>query len=222
MAVYVPSQYQQYVTEASSATDLPEAVVAAQINYESSWDPNAVSSAGAQGIAQFEPGTFAQYGPRGGSPFKVSDAFQAYSAYMDYLLSLEGDNIRKALAAYNAGPGNLSAGYGYADHILSTAGVASDATTKGSKASGQPQGTSGVTNTGGTSTASAGGSDVGSAIKQAAAPIAATFGDFSSALTSAMHGVLWLVNPSNWLRMIAGVIGGVLVVAGAVLVAGSA
>lgn len=78
------------------------------------------------------------------------------------------------------------------------------------------------TSTSGTSSTSTGSSDTASAIKQAAAPIAATFGDFSSALTTAMHGVLWIVNPSNWLRVISGIIGGALLITGAVLVAQSA
>ena len=41
---------------------------------------------------------------------------------MNQLLAEEGGNVRDALAAYNAGPANKSAGYGYADSILSQAG----------------------------------------------------------------------------------------------------
>jgi hypothetical protein len=117
----VPAQYQSYVTAAARATGLPEAVVATQINVESSFNPNAVSPAGAEGIAQFEPATFASYGS--GSPFNVADAFAAYTKYMSALLKQEGGDIRKALEAYNAGPGNLGAGAGYADLILKDAGT---------------------------------------------------------------------------------------------------
>jgi hypothetical protein len=53
-------------------------------------------------------------------------------------------------------------------------------------------------------------------------PISNTFNDFSRALNTAMTGVVWIVNPRNWVRIIAGSTGAVAVVAGAVLVARSA
>lgn len=121
----VPPQYVSYVNQAAAATGLPASVVAAQINNESGFNPNAVSPAGAQGIAQFEPGTFSSYGS--GSPFNASDSFKAYSNYMKALLKQFGGNIQNALAAYNAGPGNIGAGMGYARTILSNAGVSSGA-----------------------------------------------------------------------------------------------
>lgn len=119
---YVPSQYSGDVLDAASQLNIPVAVVAAQINLESGFNPNARSSAGAEGIAQFEPGTFASYGPKGGSPFNAKDSFIAYVNYMKYLLRKEGGDIRNALAAYNAGPGNIAAGQGYATTILDKAG----------------------------------------------------------------------------------------------------
>ncbi len=53
-------------------------------------------------------------------------------------------------------------------------------------------------------------------------PISNAFTDFANALTTGMTAVLWLVNPRNWLRIIAGVIGAVCVTAGAVLMARTA
>jgi hypothetical protein len=96
--------------------------VAAQINMESGFNPRAVSPAGAQGIAQFMPGTWASNAPRGSSPFDPNASLSAYTKLMGTLVSQYGGNVRNALAAYNAGPGNLRAGYGYADKILSAAG----------------------------------------------------------------------------------------------------
>lgn len=120
MSTSVPSQYQSYVTNAAKALGIPAAVVAAQISDESGFNPNVTSPTGAQGIAQFEPGTWASYGT--GSPFNVADAFAAYTKYMGALLKQFKGNVQDALAAYNAGPGNLPAGMGYAHTILSNAG----------------------------------------------------------------------------------------------------
>lgn len=119
--VAVPSEYQLYVNNAANRLGISPDIVAAQIYTESTWNPKALSPAGAEGIAQFEPGTFAQYGH--GSPWNVADAFDAYGNYMSELLKEEHGNIRDALAAYNAGPGNKAAGYGYADGILKMAGT---------------------------------------------------------------------------------------------------
>ena len=123
MTVSIPSKYAAYVKAAAAATGMPEQLVAAQIETESSWNPNAKSSAGAQGIAQFMPGTFKTFGPKGGSPFNVADAFAAYTAYMKALLKQEGGSIQEALKAYNAGPGNKAAGATYASMIMKKAGV---------------------------------------------------------------------------------------------------
>ena len=69
---------------------------------ESGFNPFAVSPAGAQGIAQFMPGTAASYG--------LSDPFDPVAA-IDAQAHLMSDLIRQlgspelALAGYNAGPG---------------------------------------------------------------------------------------------------------------------
>jgi hypothetical protein len=102
-------------------------VVRAQINEESGGMTHypdgrpMLSPTGAMGVAQFEPGTWnGHHCP--GSPWNVGDAMNCYVIYMRELIGSEG-SLRNALAAYNAGPGNLGAGYGYADTIMSAAGV---------------------------------------------------------------------------------------------------
>lgn len=145
----VPPQYQAAVAQAAATLGIPEGVVAAQINSESSWNPNAVSPTGAQGLTQFEPGTWASYGS--GSPFDPNAAIAAYTKYMSALLQQEGGSVRNALAAYNAGPGNLPAGYGYADQIMSAAGTPGgalgvpSATGTAATVSGQPVSTDSAT-----------------------------------------------------------------------------
>jgi hypothetical protein len=106
---------------AAGVVGVPCAVVHAQITDESGGNPAAVSPAGAQGVAQFEPGTWRDTGCAG-SPFNVNDAMKCYAKLMYQLVRKYHGNVRDALAAYNAGPGNLPAGYGYADNILRAAG----------------------------------------------------------------------------------------------------
>ena len=77
----------------------------AVIRAESNFDPNAGSSAGAQGIAQFIPSTAAAYGLD--DPFDPVAAIDAQGHLMSDLLEQFGSPAL-ALAAYNAGPGAVS------------------------------------------------------------------------------------------------------------------
>lgn len=72
---------------------------------ESAYDPQAVSSAGAIGIAQFMPETAAGVGLDPSDPFASIDAAAALlSGYADAYRSRYVDAYGAALAAYNAGP----------------------------------------------------------------------------------------------------------------------
>lgn len=96
--------------EASRISGFPISLIAATIHQESGWDPNIVSGVGAQGLAQFMPGTWASFG-NGGDPFNPHDAIPAMGRYMAYLKTtlrnagVDGDEIDNVLRAYNAGPG---------------------------------------------------------------------------------------------------------------------
>lgn len=100
-------------------------VLAAQIETESNWNPNAHNGkSGADGLAQFLPGTWAEYGVDGdgdgrADPRNPADAIETQAAYMCYLVGfcrknsgLRGDLLDLALASYNAGPGNVKAAGG--------------------------------------------------------------------------------------------------------------
>lgn len=69
---------------------------------------------------------------------------------------------------------------------------------------------------------SSGVGDVAGMLGTVFTPVGNVAKDLSSALSTTMHAILWLVNPANWVRIIAGVIGGLAVLAGAFLVASSA
>jgi hypothetical protein len=197
MGVIIPQQYAADVDAAAKALGLPVAVVAEQIAHESSWDPNARSSAGAEGIAQFEPATWAIYGH--GSPYNPTDAFAAYTAYMGALLKQEGGDTRKALAAYNAGPDDLAAGYGYADYILSQAG-SNDIHTPGIV--GQ------VVNTV---------NDVTGGLISWPSDIINFFSNASTALTKSTTFAAAFFQPSTYIRIGAGAFGTVALIAGIVV-----
>lgn len=97
-------------------------LLAAQIEQESDWNPRAVSSAGAEGIAQFKPETWAKFGTidanRNGtaSVWDIEDSLVAQGLYMCYLANevqnVPADRTTAMLWAYNAGPDATKAANG--------------------------------------------------------------------------------------------------------------
>ncbi|MBU3691308.1 MAG: hypothetical protein FGM38_04600 [Solirubrobacterales bacterium] len=103
---FVPVRFRRPILAASLATGVPAALLAAQLKSESNFDPNAVSPAGALGIAQFMPSTAASRGLT--DPFDPFASIAAQARLMAELIA-QFDSTRLALAAYNAGPGAVSA-----------------------------------------------------------------------------------------------------------------
>ena len=93
------------VLEAAYAHGLPMDFFKKLIWQESRFKPHAVSRAGAQGIAQFMPGTAEWRGLA--DPFNASEALQESARWLRELW-LEFGNLGLAAAAYNAGPGRVS------------------------------------------------------------------------------------------------------------------
>lgn len=87
------------------SNDLPEAFFARLIWKESRFDANAVSPVGAEGIAQFMPGTAKMRGLR--NSFDIEQAIPASAKYLSELRRKYG-NVGLAAAAYNAGEGRVS------------------------------------------------------------------------------------------------------------------
>jgi Transglycosylase SLT domain len=93
--------------------DLPTGYFARLIWQESHFDPNAVSFAGAEGIAQFMPGTARLQGLV--NPYDPAEALWRSAHYLRFLTDKFG-NLGLAAAAYNGGEGAAArfiAGTGY-------------------------------------------------------------------------------------------------------------
>jgi soluble lytic murein transglycosylase-like protein len=103
---FVPRQFVDEISRASQRWNVGAALLSAQIYAESNFNPSARSPAGAQGIAQFMPGTAAGYGLR--NPFDPAAAIDAQAHLMHDLLRQLG-SVPLALAAYNAGPAPVQA-----------------------------------------------------------------------------------------------------------------
>ena len=85
---------------------MPPSFLARLINRESRFDDRAVSPVGAQGIAQFMPGTAAMVGLT--DPFDAHEAIPAAARHLAAMKARFG-NWGLAAAAYNAGPGGVEA-----------------------------------------------------------------------------------------------------------------
>ncbi len=98
------------VREASQRFGIPEHWIYAVIRIESAGRTRAVSSAGAMGLMQLMPGTWARQRDRyalGSDPFDPRDNILAGTSYLREMYDLYG--IQGFLAAYNAGPGRYEA-----------------------------------------------------------------------------------------------------------------
>ncbi len=106
----IAARYGTDILKATLGTEVSPALVLAVIGIESAGKPEAVSSAGAEGLMQLIPDTAARFG--------VTDSKDAVQnikggvAYLDWLMKRFDRDPLMVLAAYNAGEGAVDANAG--------------------------------------------------------------------------------------------------------------
>lgn len=95
----------QNVQKAAAKYNLPAELINGVIRAESNFKVKAVSLAGAQGLMQLMPETAKELGVK--NPFDIAQNIDGGAKYLRKMLDRFDGNIRKALAAYNAGPGTV-------------------------------------------------------------------------------------------------------------------
>jgi soluble lytic murein transglycosylase-like protein len=100
-----PADLMPLIDQAAQSNNVDKDLFTALVAAESSFNPNARSSAGAMGLTQLMPGTAAALGVR--NPFDPSENLHGGATYLRQLLDRFHD-VPMALAAYNAGPGAVT------------------------------------------------------------------------------------------------------------------
>jgi len=97
--------YDPLIKKAAQKFNVDFSLIKAVIEVESAYNPRAVSPKGAQGLMQIMPSNFKAL--KLSDPFEPSQNIMAGTRYLNKMIHQYKGNIKHALAAYNAGPGNV-------------------------------------------------------------------------------------------------------------------
>ena len=96
-------RFNPMIKSAANRYEVDPALIKAVIMAESAYNPKAVSKQGAKGLMQLMPGTARALGVK--NAFNPSHNINGGAKYLRQLLDTFNDNVKLALAAYNAGSG---------------------------------------------------------------------------------------------------------------------
>lgn len=99
------SKYNDIIVDAARRFDVDAALVSAVIKAESDYNPRIVSNKGARGLMQLMPATAERFGVT--NSFDPAQNIHAGTRYLRWLLKTFDGNADLAVAAYNAGEGNV-------------------------------------------------------------------------------------------------------------------
>lgn len=124
--VLYPLEYTDEISDAAARHEVNPYWICAMIKCESSWDPDATSSAGAMGLMQVQPETAADlvaWGLVDGNVYSPDNLYDPETniefgtAYLRYLVE-RYHQMQPAIAAYNAGPGNVDEWLAQSDNVV--------------------------------------------------------------------------------------------------------
>lgn len=124
-----PLRYEDEITASAATHGVDPYLVTAVIRSESSWDPEASSYQGARGLMQLMPETAQDMVAKGlvdGKRYSYENLedptvnIEYGCAYLSYLLTYFNGATDRAIAAYNAGMGNVD-GWAKQDKLLHNA-----------------------------------------------------------------------------------------------------
>ena len=101
VAVKRASEFDELIANKARQHGVDSALVKAVVQVESAYNPQAVSPKGATGLMQLMPATAAKYGVTNRKD--PNENVDAGVQHLRYLLTIFADDVRLALAAYNAG-----------------------------------------------------------------------------------------------------------------------
>jgi soluble lytic murein transglycosylase-like protein len=101
-ATQAPGDVGGFITKAAQKYGVDPKLVSAVAEAESGYRPDAVSSTGAVGVMQLMPDTAAALGVT--NAYDPQQNIEGGTKYLKEMLNDFGGDVRKAVAAYNAGP----------------------------------------------------------------------------------------------------------------------